>query len=77
MAEPGGLPSMCRTESDTTEATQQQQQKTVAHQAPLSVEFSRKDYWSGLPLPSPRVLPDTGIELTSLHFLRCRQILYH
>ena len=34
---------------------------TVAHQAPLSMEFSRQ-YWSGLPLPSPGDLPNTGIE---------------
>ena len=26
---------------------------TVAHQAPLSIEFSRQEYWSGLPFPSP------------------------
>ena len=31
-------------------------------QAPLSVEFSRKEYWSGLPCPSPGDLPDRGIE---------------
>ena len=49
------------TELDTTEATQQQQQ-TVAHQASLSMEFSRKEYWSGLPFPSPGDLPDPGIE---------------
>ena len=35
---------------------------TVAHQAPLSMEFSRQEYWSGLPLPSPGHLPDEGIE---------------
>ena len=35
---------------------------TVAHQAPLSVEFSRQEYWSGLPSPSPRDLPDPGIK---------------
>ena len=35
---------------------------TVAHQAPLSVEFSRQEYWSGLPFPSPGDLPDPGIE---------------
>ena len=35
---------------------------TVAHQAPLSMEFSRKESWSGLPLPPPGDLPDTGIE---------------
>ena len=38
---------------------------TVAHQAPLSMEFSRKEYWSGLPLPSPGDLPNPGIELRS------------
>ena len=38
---------------------------TVAGQAPLSVEFSRQEYWSGLPFPSPEVLPNSGIELTS------------
>ena len=35
---------------------------TAAHQAPLSMEFSRQDYWSGLPLPTPGALPDPGIE---------------
>ena len=32
------------------------------HQAPLSMEFSRQEYWSGLPLPSPGYLPDPGIK---------------
>jgi len=35
---------------------------TVAHQAPLSMGFSRQEYWSGLPFPSPGGLPDSGIE---------------
>ena len=35
---------------------------TVAYQAPPSVEFSRQEYWSGLPFPSPGDLPDAGIE---------------
>ena len=35
---------------------------TVTHQAPLSIEFSRQEYWSGLPFPSPGDLPDSGIE---------------
>ena len=35
---------------------------TVAHQAPLSKEFSRQEYWSGLPCPSPENLPDPGTE---------------
>ena len=38
---------------------------TVAHQAPLSMGFSRQEYWSGLPFPSPGVLSDSGIEPTS------------
>ena len=33
-----------------------------SHQAPLSMEFSRHDDWSGLPLPTPGDLPDSGIE---------------
>ena len=33
---------------------------TVTHQAPLSMEFSRHEYWSGLPFPSPVDLPDPG-----------------
>ena len=39
---------------------------TVAHQAPLSMEFSRQEYWSGLPFPSPGDLLDPGIEPGSL-----------
>ena len=35
---------------------------TVAHQAPLSMGFSRQEYWSGLPFPSSRDLPDPGIK---------------
>ena len=35
---------------------------TVAHQAPPSTEFSRQEYWTGLPFPSPGDLPDPGIE---------------
>ena len=34
----------------------------VAYQAPLSMEFSRQAYWSGLPFPSPGDLPNPGIE---------------
>ena len=39
---------------------------TVAHQVPLSMGFSRKEYWSGLPFPSPGDRPDPGIEPRSL-----------
>ena len=48
--------------------------RTVAHQAPLTGGFSRQEYWSGLPFPSPGALSDPGIEAG---LLPCRQILYH
>ena len=65
-----------RTKSDTTEATQQQQQKvkslscvqlfatpwTVVCQASPSMGFSSQEYWSELPFPSPGNFPDPGIE---------------
>ena len=35
---------------------------TGVHQAPLSMEFSRQEYWSGFPCPSPGDLPNPGIE---------------
>ena len=38
---------------------------TVAHQAPLPMEFSRQEYWSGLPFPTPGYLPNPGIEPAS------------
>ena len=36
--------------------------RTVARQAPLSMGFSRQEYWSELPFPSPGDLPDPGIQ---------------
>ena len=39
---------------------------TVALQAPLVMEFSRQEYWSGLPFPTPQDIPDPGIEPESL-----------
>ena len=47
---------------------------TVACQAPLSMKFSRQEYWSGLPCHPPEDLPDSGIQPGLLH---CRQILYY
>ena len=35
---------------------------TIAHQTPLHMEVSSKEYWSGLPFLSPGILPDPGIE---------------
>ena len=40
--------------------------RTIAHQAPLSMQFSSQKYWSGLPFPSPGDLPNAGIKLASL-----------
>ena len=39
---------------------------TAAYQTPLSMRFSRQEYWSGLPFPSPGDLPDPGMEAVSL-----------
>ena len=39
---------------------------TIAHQAPLPMGFSRQEYWSGVPLPTPRDLPGPGIKPMSL-----------
>ena len=46
---------------------------TIAHQGPLSMGFSRQEYWSGLPCTPPRDLPDPRSNSGLLH---CRQILY-
>ena len=37
----------------------------LAHQAPLTMEFSKQGYWSGLPFPPPGDLPDSGIKSVS------------
>ena len=47
---------------------------TVAYQAPLSMEFSKQEYWSEEPFPTPGDLPDPGIKPMSC---TGRQILYH
>ena len=50
---------------------------TVARQAPLSMGFSRQEYWSGLPFPTPGDLPLTqGLKPRLLGHLHCRRILY-
>ena len=50
---------------------------TVAHQAPLSMGFSRREYWSGLPCPPPGALPDPGIEPASYVSCTGSQVFYH
>ena len=42
--------------------------RTVAHQTPLFMEFSRQEYWSGLPFPAPEDPPNLGIKPTFLEF---------
>ena len=49
---------------------------TLARQAPLSMEFSRKEYWSRLPFPSPGDLPNLKTEPTSLASLALAVILF-
>ena len=47
---------------------------TVVHQAPLSMEFSKQEYWSGLPLPSPINFTNFSINCVLLHkinILKC------
>ena len=39
---------------------------TIAHQAPLPMEFSRQEYWSGVPFLTPGDLPNPGVEPASL-----------
>ena len=51
---------------------------TIIHQALLSMQFPRQEYWSGLPCPPPQYLPEPGIKLASLaSFCIGRQILQH
>ena len=52
--------------------------RTVALQAPLPMGFSRQEYWSGLPCPTPGDLSDPGSKPLSLN-VSCtgRQFLYH
>ena len=49
----------------------------IARQAPLSMEFSRQEYWSGLPFLTPRDRPNPGLEPASLCGLHWQQILWH
>ena len=50
---------------------------TATRQAPLSMGFSRQEYWSELPCPSPGGLPDPGIEPVSLMHPALAGVLYH
>ena len=50
---------------------------TVARQAPLSMGFSRQEYWSGLPCPLPGIFLTQESNLRLLQFLHCRWTLHH
>ena len=50
---------------------------TVAHQAPLFMEFSRQEYWSGLLFPTPEDLSNPGTEAASCVSFIGIWILYH
>ena len=50
---------------------------TVVHQAPLSMGFSRQEYWSGLLFPAPRDLPGSFTQGLNLHLLHWQAVLYH
>jgi len=50
---------------------------TLVCQAPLSMGFSRQEYWSGLPCPPPRIFPTQGSSLPLLRLLHHKWILYH
>ena len=56
------LRSYCESESENRAVVSDSFQPHVASQAPLSMEFSRQEYWNGLPFPSPGDLPDLEIE---------------
>ena len=49
---------------------------TVTHQAPLSMGFSRQEYWSGLPCPPPGDLPNSGIKPVSFSLLHWQAVIY-
>ena len=63
-AEPQGKPKNARVGQSESEVAQSCQTlcDPLDHQAPPSMGFSRQEYWSGLPFPSPGDLPDPGIE---------------
>ena len=50
---------------------------TVVYQALLSMVFSKQEYWSGLPFPSPEMFPTQGLNPPLWCLLHCRWILYH
>ena len=50
---------------------------TVAHQAPLSLEFPRQEYWSGLPFPPSGDLPNPGSNPHLVCLLHWQVVLYH
>ena len=62
-----------QSESESEVASDSANPWTVAYHTPLSMAFSRQEYWSGLPFPFPGDLPDPGIEP---RFPAVQKILY-
>jgi len=59
------FPSLCACMRSVTQLCPTLWDPTISHQAPLSMGFSRQEYWSGLPFPPPGNLPDPGIKPVS------------
>ena len=59
------MQDICENESISCSVMSDSVPRTAAHQAPLTMEFSRQEWWSGLPFPSPGDLPDPGVESRS------------
>ena len=59
------MQDICENESISCSVMSDSVPWTAAHQAPLTMEFSRQEWWSGLPFPSPGDLPDPGVESRS------------
>ena len=66
---------MCCAVASVVSDSLQHPEMYVAHQSPLSMGFSRQDYWSGLPCLSPGDFPDPGIE--PCIYCTDRWVLYH
>ena len=67
-----GVPLLCTLKESESEVAQSYPTlcdpvDSVAHQAPPSMGFSRQEYWSGLPFPSPGYLPNPGIRTQVSH----------
>ena len=75
--EPGGQQSACVHAKSFSRVRLFATPWTVARLAPLSMGFSRQEYWCGLPCPPPGALPNLGIKLICSISCISRWVLYH